>query len=529
MSDSAKVDLKSRGINSRIMCIFDKVKTFLLYESIFSAPNIVWVFLAIDVLTRFFWIGRESIWLDEANSINTMQRIPAFEHLVDTYAFSTQWNSPHSIFYYLLLRVYLFFLGINGTVPSEVVLRSLSAIFGILILPLTYYAGRLIDKDVGILASLLILMNSSNLYYSQMGRMYTLDSFLIIMSSYLFYILLSREDTSYRQYIYYISISSILIYTDYIGLLVLGTHFLYGLFYYLITADRIRIKRVMISFICIFLLYLPWMPAFIQKFRENGTGWMVAPTIIQALGALACVIGAKLPDLPFSSSIGKFIFGVLVFGILVLFLVIGFIISFKDKKKINSLMAAICMIPLAMFFISFISVPIFNERQISSFAPEIDLILATGLMRSSSLFPGFNYSVLDRIILVSILFSTVLMIGNIYLYYTVDTYEDWRGTAKYIDENIREGDGILFDAYYIKKPFGFYSKSKDVYLEIDRSSELIDPLENISEYKIVWVILSHTKHNKDDYIRWLNGTKIKYEMSLKHFRSIDILRCNITN
>ncbi len=525
MNDSVKTNLDLMGRYPSVRYTFGKVKTFLLHESNFSTPNIIWVFLALDILTRFFWISRESIWLDEASSISTMQGIPDFGHLVDTYAFNTQWTSPHSIFYYLLLRAYLDFLGINGTIPSEAVLRSLSAIFGILILPLTYYAGRLIDKNVGILASFLILINSSNLYYSQMGRMYTLDSFLILISSYFFYILLSQEGNSYRSYVYYIVTASILIYTDYVGLLVLSTHFLYSTLYYLITADRNRMKSVIISFASIFILYLPWMPAFTQKFRENGTGWMVAPTIMQALGALSCVIGVQSPCLPISLGMGK-----PIFAILILFLIIGLIISFKDKIKINSLMAAICVIPVMMFLISFINVPIFNERQISSFAPEIDLILATGIIRSSSLFPRLNHSALSGFALITILFSTILMTGNMYSYYIIDTYEDWRGTAQYIDENIQNNDIILFDAFYIRKPFEFYSRTRDVDVQgINRSSELITPLENASKYKTIWVVLSHTKHNEDDYTQWLNDANIKYEMSLKRLRFIDILRFNLVN
>lgn len=512
--------------NPEIMHKFNSIKEFLMYEPIFSIPNLVWLFFAFDILTRFFWIGRESIWLDEAISIVHASEIPSTGNLFDIYLFGNSWNTDHPLFYYLLLHEYINFLGIYKAVPDETALRSLSAILGIIIFPIIYYAGKLIDKSVGILASLLMLVNTCNLYYSQMGRMYTMTSLLVLLSSYFFYILLTRKkDASYRQYIYYILISTILIYTDYVGFLVLGFQFLYGIVYYWISKDKFRLRRLLISISSIFLLYLPWLPVFYRKLSEGGTSWMIAPSIDQGLKALISVIGIQLGSSYPSSIIIR-----LIFTILVLFLIIGMVSSFKDRINFNTLMAAICIIPLVMFFISsFTSVHIFSDRQISAFSPEFDLVLATGLIRSYSLFPESKPRILSGFVIATILCSIILMIGYMHSYYVTDTYEDWRDATEYVKDNIQSNNIILFDDSSVRKPFAFYFNLKKVealYINRDlKSIELpIDPLK----YKTIWVILSHTDHNEQMYSKWLNSIGVKYGVSRQNFRKIEILQFKIT-
>lgn len=188
--------------NLWIIYKFYSIKKFFMFESIFSIPYLVWLFLAFDILTRFFWIGKESIWLDEATSIVHASEIPSISNLINIYSFGCHWYTNHPLLYYLLLHEYIDFLGTYRAVPNETVLRSLSAVLGIIILPITYLAGKLIDKRVGVLASLLILVNTCNLYYSQTGRMYTLTSLLVLTSSYFFYILLMGDKNNfYFKYI----------------------------------------------------------------------------------------------------------------------------------------------------------------------------------------------------------------------------------------------------------------------------------------------------------------------------------------
>jgi len=77
-------------------------------------------------------------------------------------------------------------------------LRSLSILFGIL----TIYAGYLFVKEafqnekLAILASLLLAINPFQIQYSLEARMYTLGTFLILLSSYLLVKALNTNKTS---------------------------------------------------------------------------------------------------------------------------------------------------------------------------------------------------------------------------------------------------------------------------------------------------------------------------------------------
>lgn len=503
---------------------FNSIKNLLLHEPFFSIPNLVWLFLALDILTRLFWIGRESIWLDESLSIIHASETASLGNLLNLYSFGKHWGTDHPLLYYLLLHEYINFLWTYKGIPNETVLRILSAIFGVIILPMVYFAGKLIDKKVGILASFLLLMNTCNLYYSQMGRMYTLTSLLVLMSSFVFYGLLTeKKDNAYSKYINYIFISILLIYADYVGFLVLGFHCIYGVVYYWISKDLYRLKRLLISYSIMFILYLPWLPVFYSPLKRGGTDWMGVPSIYDASYALRSVMGLPIDTNP------SLILNWIVFLILVLFLIIGIITSFKDKVSFNSLVAAICAIPLFMFFISlFTNLHIFSERQISAFAPEFDLILATGLVRSYQSIPRVKPPISKGFVIATLILGASLMIVSMYSYYVTDTYEDWRSAARYIEENIQSHDFIVFDAGFCKTPFEFYfNLTRFDTLGMNEDSKLIDSPIDPFKYSTIWVVLSHTKHGVDDYIKWIDESSIKYNLTKKGFRKIDILQFDI--
>jgi 4-amino-4-deoxy-L-arabinose transferase-like glycosyltransferase len=183
---------------------------------------ILWV---LAVLSRFYRIDRESIWLDEAYSFWFAPQAD-IQHVIKFLTFNGFWWDPHPILYYTLLR---YWLKIFGT--SEFALRSLSAVFGILVIVLTYSIGKkLINESVGILASLLVLTSPPNLWYSQEVRMYTLTSFLILLSSFFYFKLISSK-INYQKMVLYIVSSVLLLYTDYLGIIILFFHIIHATLY----------------------------------------------------------------------------------------------------------------------------------------------------------------------------------------------------------------------------------------------------------------------------------------------------------
>jgi mannosyltransferase len=118
---------------------------------------------------RLYEISSKSIWLDEAFSI-FMSAKPVSEMLrliVDI--------EKHPPLYYLLLH---FWMRIGG--DSAAWVRSFSAIFGILTIPIMFLVGRrLAGKWIGLLAALILAINPLQIAFAQETRVYTLLTFTV--------------------------------------------------------------------------------------------------------------------------------------------------------------------------------------------------------------------------------------------------------------------------------------------------------------------------------------------------------------
>src|SRR5512136_2631008 len=119
--------------------------------------------LALATLLRFFQLDAQSFWNDEGTSARVAERsLP----LITAAAI----GDIHPPLYYYALH---FWRGLAGA--SELALRSLSALLGILLVWLIYWLGRkLLDEPAALFAELVAAINPFQVYYSQEARMYML-------------------------------------------------------------------------------------------------------------------------------------------------------------------------------------------------------------------------------------------------------------------------------------------------------------------------------------------------------------------
>lgn len=114
----------------------------------------------------------------------------------------------HPPLYYFLLHYWMLAFG-----ESDVAVRFLSAIFGILGMPMGYLVGRdLFDKEVGLIGAFIIAVSPHNVYYSQEARMYSLLVLLTLLSMY-FFILLVRGTNRKACFVGYILSTTLLLCT----------------------------------------------------------------------------------------------------------------------------------------------------------------------------------------------------------------------------------------------------------------------------------------------------------------------------
>lgn len=130
--------------------------------------------MAVAAVLRFWHIGAQSLWLDEASSwlVARMPPLYLLTHNVD------HGNPPG---FYILLAGWMRLFG-----QSEVVLRALPALAGVLSVPALFLLGReLFGRRAGLLAALLLALSPIQVAYGQEARGYTLVMLLGILCAWM--------------------------------------------------------------------------------------------------------------------------------------------------------------------------------------------------------------------------------------------------------------------------------------------------------------------------------------------------------
>lgn len=136
--------------------------------SIFAKNSWLWPLLALSVVVlaaalRWHDLGAQSFWYDEGVAWRHVTRTLA--ETVEVSAYDT-----HVPAYFLAVNVWGKLVG-----ESEFALRTLSALFSVLSVALTYALGRRLQGPlVGLLAALLVALNSFSIWHGQNLRMYSL-------------------------------------------------------------------------------------------------------------------------------------------------------------------------------------------------------------------------------------------------------------------------------------------------------------------------------------------------------------------
>ena len=206
-----------------------------------TAPYILLSILILAALLRLLQLGSESLWFDEAITVATV-------HL-DWEAFwkVLSHKEANMGLYYCLLRLWV------NLGESEFVLRSLSALAGVLTVGLVYVLGkRLSDTKVGLMGAALLATNSFHIQYSQEARGYSLMVLLTALSSLFF--LRAIEHSSRNEWAGYILTATLAVYTHFFSVLVLEAHWVWLI---LVRRRNIPWRGFLVAVLAIGMLLVP--------------------------------------------------------------------------------------------------------------------------------------------------------------------------------------------------------------------------------------------------------------------------------
>jgi mannosyltransferase len=234
--------------------------------------------LAVAVALRF-WTTSD-LWLDEALTVN-IAHLPL--HEIPSYL--KRDGSP-PLYYYLLH----FWMSLFGT--SDVAVRSLSGVFGVITLPLVWLAGRRLGGKTLAWAALLLLASSPfAVRYDTETRMYALVTLLTVLG----FLALDRSLSKPRpgNLVAVGVITALLLYTHYWALYLVGTVVLWlgweawrGR-----TLWRTGARRSLVAVLVGCLAFIPWLPIFWFQTRHTGTPWATTASFASMVSAISAFAG----------------------------------------------------------------------------------------------------------------------------------------------------------------------------------------------------------------------------------------------
>ncbi len=193
---------------------------------------------------RVYGLGNLALYGDYAYSVYAARQdwIPiAQERVLD----------GHPPFYYYLLHIWMLLFEQN-----ELTLRMLSALIGVLVIPLTFaFGARQLGRRVGILGALLVAVSPALVHYSRLPRMYILLAMLALLSAYTLTRALDRDRR--LDWLGYFFATSLLLYTHYYGLAVVVAEAAYVAWIHRRLGWPSR--RFFAAMGALAIVYLPWL------------------------------------------------------------------------------------------------------------------------------------------------------------------------------------------------------------------------------------------------------------------------------
>jgi len=445
---------------------------------------------------RIYDLGTESIWHDEAASIDGCK-----QDLASVVQSSGRLHNQPPL-YFILLHYWMLLFG-----TSEVAVRSLSAIFGILSILLIYKIGhQLFSKKVGLISCFLLAISSYNINYSQVARGYSL-LLLLTLLSFFFFIEILKGDKQRKRHFALLLLSNLgLAYTHVYGLFVIMGQ----IFYFILFWNKYRQQRFWFcgTQVATIALFSPWIPIFIGRISALSYGFWIPKPSLSSIGfTIAASSGSGCGRFPLLMAF--FLFGLLGFFSFrslngkwtwrePLQSIKGqsWSVSLDSVEEVLLLLIWFFSPILIPFAISKFFTPIYSTRYTISATAAMYLLAAKGISTFT------RKKVLYSLVIVIALLS----LPGLQHYYTHDVKQQWRETANFIESNSQANDIIFICSYNGQKPFDYYYeghlKRFGVDRHVDEASEIVSAIDDaITQKERLWLVLWHARESPiRDYV-----------------------------
>lgn len=399
----------------------------------------------VAAVLRLWGLADKSLWIDEAFSlwISSQDLGAIWRYTVEL--------DKHPPLYYVLLH---FWLGAwQGPEGADVALRSFSALFGVATVPLVYLVGRDAGgRRAGLLAAALMAVSPLQVWYGQLGRMYTMLTFFAALATWCLVRLLTAGRTLDRRAVALCWAGFACATT--LTMLSHNTAVLFpvavGAF---LAVPALRTRRTphqdtgrhptghyVVALLVGVLAWLPWLPAFLHQANAvDADFWLPAPTFEHVLEHVGNLVSARAP--------GELVAGLAVAAVVL----VGFgMRRLRGPSGVAVLLLALVIVPVLGELAVSIRRPIFYSQTLVWTAVPFVVLVAAGLRQLRD----------GRLVAAATGVLLMVNVVSLVAYYPDPGPEDWRGAARHIAANAAPGDVVVFNAAWARIPFDFYYRAE---------------------------------------------------------------------
>lgn len=205
------------------------------------------ILVVLAAIIRFWQLGTECLWIDEAWSYFVSQQP---WHLIP-------FMDVHPPVYYWFMKAWL---SLPGLFHDESQIRMISAIFGVITIPLVYRLGKRIGNDfVGMIAAFMMAFSTFAIYYSQEARQYAIVTFFFC--AFLLVYLEAIERKNWKIWALAGALAALCMYTHWFLFFPIGATVFHALYF-----NRKELSNVAVYTCSIFTLMIPALPMLDKAF-----------------------------------------------------------------------------------------------------------------------------------------------------------------------------------------------------------------------------------------------------------------------
>ncbi len=417
----------------------------------FQKPNF-WValILLLGAALRLLWLGEKSLWLDEAFSLWVANR-----------PWGELWGrlmtlDQHPPGYYALLRVWTGWAG-----QSEIGLRSLSALAGVITLPVLYAtARRWLTGPVAAISLLLLALSPFHIAYAQEARMY---GWLGLAGAVAMWALAALWRENWPDLRRGWGWWTLLILAE-VGALWLHNSAL--LLPVALTLAALILQASprpwLVSQGMVGLLWLPWLPGFLAQARSVADGFWIPPPTAQTVAESFATFGVGF--LPY------WLPGRLLWAMPVVALAVWGAVTLLrqiESRRVGLALLALLLAPILGQLAASLVRPIYGDRTMIWAGLPFLILAAQGWVSLRQKRVRFAAAGV-------VLALIALALPN---YYVDSPKEQWRDAAALVAAQIQPGEGVIFNAGWTQIPFDYYFDQTAQGASTPRFGLPVDPFE----------------------------------------------------